>query len=55
MIYIYIFYIIFKKSFMAFFHRWGSIASSPEPLRVSLVFTAKFPEFLGLILVTSER
>ena len=40
---------------MAFFHRWGSIASSPDPLRVSLVFTAKFREFLGLILVTSEK
>ena len=37
-----------KKSFMAPFYAWGSIASSPEPLRGgTLLFTNKFQEIPG--------
>ena len=40
---------------MAPFYGWGSTAKRLEPLLGgSLLFTTKFPEFLVLILLTSE-
>ena len=44
-----------KRNFIAPLYRWGSTASSLEPLRGgSLLFTTKFPEIPELILSTLE-